>query len=130
MHTIQIRAWDVFNNSNEYLLECQVIKREALKINRVLNYPNPFTTATRFWFEHNRPGDDLRVSIQIMTITGKVVKTIDRRLTTEGNRSDDIEWDGRDDFGARLGRGVYIYRLRVTASDGKQVEKLEKLLIL
>ena len=130
VHTIQIRAWDVFNNSNEYLLECQVVKREALKINRVLNYPNPFTTTTRFWFEHNRPGDDLRVSIQIMTITGKVVKTIDRRLNTEGNRSDDIEWDGRDDFGARLGRGVYLYRLRVTTSDGRQVEKLEKLLIL
>lgn len=130
MHTILIRAWDVFNNSQEYLLECHVVKREALKITRVLNYPNPFTSNTRFWFEHNRAGDELRVTLQIMTISGKIVKTFDRRLTTEGNRSEDIEWDGRDDFGARLGRGIYLYRLRVTASDGRQVEKLEKLLIL
>ena len=130
MHSILIRAWDVFNNSNEYLLEFNVIKRETLKIDRVLNYPNPFTTSTRFWFEHNRPGDELRVTVQVMTITGKIVRTIDRRISTDGNRSDDIEWDGRDDVGARLGRGVYLYRIRVTASDGQQVEKLEKLLIL
>ena len=65
-----------------------------------------------------------------MTITGKIVKSIDKRLSTIGNRSDDIEWDGRDDVGARLGRGVYLYRMRVTSSDGQQVEKIEKLLIL
>jgi hypothetical protein len=130
MHTILIRAWDVFNNSNEYLLECRVIKRESLKIDRVLNYPNPFTTSTRFWFEHNRPGDELRVTVQVMTITGKIVKTIDRRMFTEGNRVEDLDWDGRDDVGALLGRGVYLYRLRVTTSDGQQAEKLEKLLIL
>jgi hypothetical protein len=130
MHTILIRAWDVFNNSNEYLLECRVVKRETLKIDRVLNYPNPFTTSTRFWFEHNRPGDELRVTVQVMTITGKIVKTIDRRILTEGNRSEDLEWNGRDDVGALLGRGVYLYRLRVISSDGQQAEKLEKLLIL
>lgn len=130
MHTILIRAWDVFNNSNEYLLECRVVKRETLKIDRVLNYPNPFTNSTRFWFEHNRPGDELRVTVRVMTITGKIVKTIDRRIFTEGNRSEDLEWDGRDDVGALLGRGVYLYRLRVTSSDGQQAEKLEKLLIL
>ena len=130
LHSILVRAWDVFNNSNEFLLECRVLKSETLKIDRVLNYPNPFTTSTRFWFEHNRPGDELRVSIQVMTITGKIVKSIDKRLSTIGNRSDDIEWDGRDDVGARLGRGVYLYRMRVTSSDGQQVEKIEKLLIL
>jgi flagellar hook assembly protein FlgD len=111
-------------------LEFNVVKRETLKIDRVLNYPNPFTTSTRFWFEHNRPGDELRVTVQVMTITGKIVKTIDRRISTDGNRSDDLEWDGRDDVGARLGRGVYLYRIRVTSSDGQQTEKLEKLLIL
>ena len=130
MHSILIRAWDVFNNSNEYLLEFNVVKRETLKIDRVLNYPNPFTTSTRFWFEHNRPGDELRVTVQVMTITGKIVKTIDRRISTDGNRSDDLEWDGRDDVGAPLGRGVYLYRIRVASSDGQQTEKLEKLLIL
>ena len=130
LHKIVIKAWDVFNNSNEYLLECQVVKKEELSIKHVLNYPNPFTTRTQFWFEHNRPGEDLQVTVQIMTVSGKLVKTIAKTIKNDGNRSNEIEWDGRDDYNGRLGRGVYIYRLRVRSSDGKVQEKIEKLLIL
>jgi len=129
-HRISIKAWDVFNNSSEYLLECQVVKQEAFTIKHVLNYPNPFTTRTQFWFEHNRPGEELQVTVQVMTITGKLVKTIVKTIKNDGNRSSDVEWDGRDDYGGKLGRGVYIYRLRVRGGDGKVQEKLEKLLIL
>jgi hypothetical protein len=129
-HNLKIKAWDVFNNSSEQLLEFTVAKQEELALNHVLNYPNPFTTNTRFWFEHNRPGEQLQVFIRIMTVTGKVVKTIQRTVTTTGNRSDEISWDGRDDYGAKLGRGVYLWQLSVRTSDGKRVQKLEKLVIL
>jgi flagellar hook assembly protein FlgD len=107
-----------------------VAKREALEIRHVLNYPNPFTTRTQFWFEHNRPAEDLQVTVQVMTVSGKLVKTIAKTINTGGNRSCEVEWDGRDDYGGKLGRGVYIYRLRVRTMDGKSQEKLEKLLIL
>jgi flagellar hook assembly protein FlgD len=107
-----------------------VVKKEELSIKHVLNYPNPFTTKTQFWFEHNRPGEEMKVTVQIMTISGKLVKTIAKTIITHGNRSNEVEWDGRDDYGGKLGRGVYIYRLRVRTADGKVQEKLEKLLIL
>ncbi|HEX2630168.1 MAG TPA: type IX secretion system sortase PorU, partial [Chitinophagaceae bacterium] len=74
-HTLRIKAWDVLNNSNEVVLEFIVVNDEALSLSHVLNYPNPFTTRTQFWFEHNKPGQPLMVSIQIMTITGRVIKT-------------------------------------------------------
>jgi flagellar hook assembly protein FlgD len=107
-----------------------VVKKEALALNHVLNYPNPFTTRTRFWFEHNRPGEDLRVELRIMTVTGRIVRTLSQTIRNDGNRSDDLEWDGLDDYGARLGRGVYLYRIRVITGDGRSAEKTEKLLIL
>ncbi|HZE84600.1 MAG TPA: type IX secretion system sortase PorU [Puia sp.] len=129
-HTLLIKAWDVANNSSQVLLSFRVLKSQHLSLAHVLNYPNPFTTHTTFWFEHNRPADDLQVMIQIFTVSGKLVKSIRRTINTPGNRSSEIEWDGRDDYGSRIGRGVYIYRLRVRASDGTQVDKLEKLLIL
>ncbi|MFN7688959.1 MAG: type IX secretion system sortase PorU [Sphingobacteriales bacterium] len=129
-HNLKIKAWDVFNNSSEQILEFMVAKQEELALKHVLNYPNPFTTNTRFWFEHNRPGEQLQVFIRIMTVTGKVVKTIQRTITTIGNRSDEISWDGRDDYGAKLGRGVYLWQLSVRTSDGKRVQKLEKLVVL
>jgi Peptidase family C25 len=128
-HTLAIRAWDVFNNPSEYLLEFTVANSEAFVINHVLNYPNPFTTKTQFWFEHNRPGEDLQAMIRIMTITGKVVKTISRTINTTGNRSCELEWDGRDDFGQPIGRGVYWYTLSIY-SRGQRQTKVQKLVIL
>jgi len=58
------------------------------------------------------------------------VKSIDQFVQTEGFRSDPIEWDGRDDFGDRIGKGVYIYRIKVKTSEGAVAEKFEKLVIL
>ena len=129
-HSLLIRVWDVANNSSQATLSFRVIQSQHLTLDHVLNYPDPFTTHTTFWFEHNRPGDDLQVLIQILSVSGKLVKSIRRTINTPGNRSSEIEWDGKDDYGSKIGRGVYIYRLRVRASDGTQVEKLEKLLIL
>ena len=129
-HTLKIKAWDVLNNSNERILDFIVAKDEELELSHVLNYPNPFTTSTNFWFEHNKPGQPLQVQLQIMTITGRTVKTFSRTITTEGNRSAEMQWDGKDEFGEKLGRGVYLYKLRVTAPDKKKKEVIEKLVIL
>ena len=129
-HTLKIKAWDVLNNSNERILDFIVAKDEELELSHVLNYPNPFTTRTNFWFEHNKPGQPLQVQLQIMTITGRTVKTFSRTITTEGNRSAEMQWDGKDEFGEKLGRGVYLYKLRVTAPDKKKKEVIEKLVIL
>ena len=68
--------------------------------------------------------------IQIYTISGKSVKSIHQTINNEGFRFDGIEWDGKDDFGDKLARGVYIYRVSVVTSDNKKAEKIEKLVIL
>lgn len=130
MHTLSIKAWDAANNSGEAALDFRVSGESALALEHVLNYPNPFTTNTTFWFEHNRPGEELHVEIQVFTVTGKLVKNIRRTIFSPGNRSNEVEWDGRDDYGSKIGRGVYLYRLRVQTVDGKAAQKLEKLFIL
>jgi hypothetical protein len=129
-HVLKIKAWDVANNSNETLLEFTVAESQNLVLQHVLNYPNPFTSHTNFWFEHNRPFEQLQLSVRIFTVSGKLVKTLSRTIFSEGNRSTELEWDGRDDYGDKLGRGVYIYILRVRAADGKTADKIEKLMIL
>lgn len=128
-HTLKIKAWDVLNNSNEVILEFLVAKDEGLELRHVLNYPNPFTTRTQFWFEHNKPGQDLQVSLQIFTVSGRVIKTFQKAINTPGNRSSELEWDGRDQFGDRVGRGVYFYKLTVIAPGKQRKEKIEKLVL-
>jgi hypothetical protein len=129
-HFLKIKAWDVLNNSSEYILNFIVINNEELKIAHVLNYPNPFTTRTAFWFEHNYPGVDLHTKVDLFTVSGKLIKTIAKTINTTGNRSIELDWDGTDEWGARIGRGVYIYRLFVKAANGKTATKWERLVIL
>ncbi|WP_242135812.1 type IX secretion system sortase PorU [Aestuariivivens marinum] len=135
LHTLTLKAWDVYNNSS--IAEIQFIvfdKDQELVINNVLNYPNPFVNYTEFWFNHNSSAP-LDVSIQIFTVSGKLVKTINGQ-TNAGSKitsslSRDMVWDGRDDFGDKIGKGVYIYKLTVkSAVLNKKVEKIEKLVIL
>lgn len=129
-HTLMVRAWDINNNHSEAELTFEVLSEEKLELSHVLNYPNPFTTHTDFFFEHNQPGGLFDVQIQIYTISGKLVKTINRVQNIEGTRSQAISWDGRDDFGDKIGKGVYLYRLRVRNQNNEIAEKLEKIVIL
>ncbi len=129
-HTLSLKVWDVNNNSSEVSIDFTVQEKEELSLDHVLNYPNPFTTKTEFYFEHNQICTDLEVQIQIFTVSGKLVKTINQLVLTEGFRSEGISWNGLDDFGDQLAKGVYIYLLKVKSPDGKVAEKIEKLVIL
>jgi hypothetical protein len=128
-HSIKIKAWDVLNNSNEIMLDFVVAKDEEIVLSHVLNYPNPFTTSTHFWFEHNKPGQDLQVKLQIFTLTGRVIKSIKQTINTPGNRSSELEWNGRDEYGDKVARGVYLYKLSVTSTENQKKETTGKLVV-
>jgi hypothetical protein len=131
LHTLTFKAWDVYNNSSTAELQFVVAGDDELKLDNVLNYPNPFVNYTEFWFNHNRPFEPLEVQVQIFTVSGKVVRTLNQTITNEGFLSRDIVWDGLDDFGQAIGKGVYVYKLSVKSTlTNKQVEKYEKLVIL
>ena len=130
-HTLTLKAWDTYNNSSTADIQFVVAGDDELRLERVLNYPNPFVNYTEFWFNHNRPFEPLEVQVQIFTVSGKVVWTKNQIITTDGFLSRDIVWDGRDDFGDRIGKGVYVYKLTVKSTlTDQQVEKFEKLVIL
>ena len=129
-HTLRMKAWDVHNNSADAYTEFVVAASAELALAHVLNYPNPFTTKTDFYFEHNRPCSALHARVQVFTVSGRLVKTLDRQLQCEGTRSEPMAWDGLDDSGDKLGRGVYVYRLNITTPEGETADKFEKLVIL
>jgi len=131
LHTLTFKGWDVYNNLVTAEIQFIVVGDETLTLTNVLNYPNPFVSYTQFWFTHNRPFEPLDVQVQVMTVTGKVVWTRNQVVNTEGFLSREITWDGKDDFGDKIGKGVYIYKLTVKSSmTNKKTEKYEKLVIL
>ena len=131
LHTIAFTVWDVYNNPTTTEIQFLVVGNESITLTHVLNYPNPCVNYTQFWFTHNKPNEPLDVQVQVLTITGKVVWTKNQTITTPGFLSREITWDTRDDFGNKIGKGVYVYKLTVKSSlSNKKVEKTEKLVIL
>ena len=118
------------NNSSEKSIDFIVTNSSEMVIDKLFNYPNPFSTHTSFYFGHNQPYETLEVLISVFTITGKLVKTLEATMTCDGYLSTPIEWNGRDEYDDKLGKGVYIYKVKVRNSVGTTVEKFEKLVIL
>lgn len=131
-HSIAVKAWDVLNNSSEARSEFVVIKDGDNLLEHVLNYPNPFTTSTNFQFEHDLTSTELDILITIYTISGKVIKTIEATKYATGFRIDDIHWDGTDDFGSDIGKGVYLYKIKARSDEFNLLREseFEKLVIL
>jgi hypothetical protein len=129
-HQLSLKVWDIFNNSTETITEFIVASADKPILTHVLNYPNPFTTYTEFWFEHNQPCCDVEAMVEVFTVSGKLVKTIRQTISTVGYRAEPIPWDGLDDFGDKLARGVYVYKVTIRNKELKSAEKYEKLVIL
>ncbi len=116
-HKLLVKGWDIANNSGEGFTEFVVAEDGKAALAHVLNYPNPFTTNTSFQFEHNLAGQLLDVQISIFSVSGKLVKTILHTTSADGFRVTDIAWDGKDEYGDQLARGVYLYRVKVRGTD-------------
>jgi flagellar hook assembly protein FlgD len=102
-----------------------------LALKRVLNYPIPFSTETRFQFEHNRAGEPLAIDIQIFDQMGNIVKRIQENLVSTGNRVNQITWDGSSDSGSPLSGGMYVYRVIVKSTeDGSVATDYSKLVFV
>jgi len=102
----------------------QVVNESA--VSNVLNYPNPFSTSTQFVFTLTGVDVPDVFTIQIMTLTGKVVKEITKEemgnLRIGVNRTD-YKWNGTDEFGNKLGNGVYLYRVFSSHDDGEEINQ-------
>ena len=128
-HSLKLKVWDNNNNSTEKEISFIVKKDNNTEIDHVYNYPNPFTDHTRFYFERNQVCNEQNVRIEIFTISGRLVKTIQQHINQTGFRSDGIFWDGRDDYGDKLSKGVYVYKLSLKNMDGSFTQKTEKLVL-
>jgi hypothetical protein len=94
-------------------------------ISEMLNYPNPFTTSTAFVFTLTGSQVPQNLRIQVLTITGKVVREITKEELGPihvGRNITEFKWDGTDMYGQQLANGVYIYRV-ITNLNGKSLEK-------
>ena len=115
IYTLQVQGADnkgQRSGVNPYVINFEVINEST--ITNFYPYPNPFSTRTRFVFTLTGAEIPSQIKIQIMTITGKVVREITQDELGPiriGNNITEYAWDGRDEFGDQLANGVYLYRV-------------------
>ncbi len=115
MYSLKLKVKDASNNTNqnsEYAIDFEVVNGSS--ITHFFPYPNPFTTQTQFVFTLTGEVVPEDIKIQIMTISGKIVREITKAELGNihiGNNISDFKWNGTDQYGDRLANGVYLYRV-------------------
>jgi hypothetical protein len=129
-HSFTLRAWDNFNNSAEETIRFEVVTGGKFILKNLFNYPNPFTGSTSITGEMNRPGEIIKVILNIYSLNGKVIRTIRLSTPSTGYVLPPVEWDGLDDGGGRVARGMYLYEVTVATEKGERSRASGKMIIM
>ncbi|MEW5700827.1 MAG: type IX secretion system sortase PorU [Candidatus Zixiibacteriota bacterium] len=119
---LTVTGWDNANNSTRHVVDVTISSAgsaDEFRVTEFLNYPNPFSERTTFYFRATR--EVRRAKIRIFTVAGRLI------WETGSARDGEVEWNGRDAAGDPVGNGVYLAQLEVTgqlvSSQGKVVDK-------
>ena len=129
-HSLTVKVWDNYNNSSEKSISFQVVTGEKFVLKNLLNYPNPFFGETSITLEHNRPDNELIVTINIFNINGRIIKIIKTKVAPTGYTLPPVLWDGKDDGGGRVGRGIYPYTVTIITAEGETARVTGRMIIL
>ncbi|MBA7541658.1 hypothetical protein ES705_33974 [subsurface metagenome] len=83
------------------------------------NYPNPFRHITEIRYQLTDSG---KANLNIYDVSGRLVRQFNNPTIVQ---SDQIIWDGRDNFGNYVGAGVYFYRL-----DTENFSEVKKMILI
>ncbi|MCS7162760.1 MAG: C25 family cysteine peptidase [Bacteroidia bacterium] len=129
-YILSVEAFDKKRNRSGFLpyeVRFRVINQST--VTHVVNYPNPFSTSTRFYYELTGAVLPEVFQIHIYTVSGRLVKVIDLKALGEvriGRHLTNYAWDGTDEYGDRLANGVYLYRVVLRMPEGHAIEQREE----
>ncbi len=129
IYSLRVLAKDVSQNLSgalAYEIRFEVVTKRMLS--KLINYPNPFSTSTRFVYTLTGDGSPERFKIQVMTANGRIVRELTEAELGPlrvGRHMTDYAWDGTDEYGDPLANGVYLYRMVLEGGDQEVFEDYE-----
>ncbi|WP_237586783.1 putative type IX secretion system sortase PorU2 [Pontibacter russatus] len=120
-YMLEVRARDaagVASGISPYRISFEVVSEAS--VTNFYPFPNPFSTKTNFIFTLTGSTIPEHMKIQILTVTGKVVREIMKEELGPlriGNNKTEYAWDGTDAYGDKLANGVYLYRVVMSRID-------------
>lgn len=129
-HNLELKVWDIHNNSSKANISFVVASSGTVALNELFNYPNPVIDFTTFSFEHNQSGEDLDVIIDIYGIDGKRVTRLEESFVANSYRNNEIKWDATDQNGSKIAKGIYLYKVSVRLTNGKEASQTNRLVVI
>ena len=124
-HKLLFRAWDILNNSTTTELLFEVSEDAGAGEFNVTCTQNPASTNTQFVITHDRPGSELKVTLDVFDLGGRQLwRQTDTVMAT--NDTVTIDWNLNVAGGSRLHTGLYLCRLTLNDGDSKTVKVLIK----
>ncbi|WP_460926187.1 type IX secretion system sortase PorU [Spirosoma agri] len=112
-YTVRVKAWDINNNSIEETLSIIVSGKPALSIVAVRASPNPTSTQSTIAVEHNRSGEPLDWTLQIIDLNGRLLNQQTGQCSNCSSVLDIGAWNGLTEAHQVAPNGVYIIRVHV-----------------
>lgn len=129
-HNLQLKAWDVYNNSSIKTIEFTVKEDHSIVVNAVKNKPNPFIHQTVFEIDHAQFMQTTDVHLMIFNTYGKLVEELNAVVRPQSGSITELSWDGIDSNGNRLRTGVYPYMMLFSNDQGYKSKYSGKLIIV
>ena len=124
-HKLLFRAWDILNNSTTTELLFEVSEDAGSGEFNVTCTQNPASTNTQFVITHDRPGSELKVTLDVFDLGGRQLwRQTDTVMAT--NDTVTIDWNLNVAGGSRLHTGLYLCRLTLNDGDSKTIKLLIK----
>ena len=129
VHQIELKAWDVFNNSSTSVIDFLIVKHQAIEVEKFYNFPNPLSHSTVFSIQMNGPTAGTFLQLEIFSVDGKPLKRISEIINQAGLRSIQITWDRKDESGRKVQSGTYFARLLIKTKSGVISSRTHKLVV-
>ncbi len=129
-HTLTVTVWDTRNNVSEEDITFVVANSKSITLSQLYNYPNPMTDHTRFHFEHNQAGNEVKIVVRIYSSEGGLVRSITQKRTPDGFIDNAIIWDGTSSQGAQMKSGIYPYTVEIQTAKGEKLYGEQKILLI
>jgi len=119
-HSIQVKVWDIFNNSGSDIVDFVVVPGRKLILTGQKCIPNPVNDQQdiQISFRHNLPGEDLKVKVDVFDLLGQVIYSQEDTEYLSGTEVN-VNIKNSGYFGGWQHKsGCYVYRISVQTSDG------------
>lgn len=130
-YAVVVRAFDGHGNNDTQSFVLHIQDPNAVVshgitpgVSRIVNFPNPFCTSTTITFPIAKTSS---VTISVFDNEGRRIRTLHNISNMIGTNN--IAWDGTDEFGAKAGSGTYQAEVRIVPTDGSaastQIQSLQ-----